>query len=1113
MLYRAAKADDPTCPEQAEQALLNAVCDAAERARAIPAGPSTDWTERVLRWAREQLDQPLEAPGETSAAWSHFRAGIRAGTISASVPSPNHSASLLPFISLPEEEPLYAAVAAQPITYIQGSRNDWLTCAINLLCQHLQRQHRILLTANNAANLQAIVEKLSPALRMFDSTPAAQSEQQSQAYSAVQLERELENLNQLRNKTEDALIAQIEAESQTVALSGLSGSPSSIGRYVEQHQARDGWLGTSMNDGEEIPLTATQLEELRSWWATEAAGQRAESADLIEQLRKLPDVSLVQKLVGEWSKERQLRSSGAESSQAAALAAAKIDVNLVAATVDPIRKAAASLRKLPKLEGWIQTAVTQTMAGSDAWICRKGKLDRVIPLLKPVIDEIGSRTVEVKTQESEKQLREALHEMSKHLKGGRSLSWVRSWLDWKVARWRKQLQHVRIDNKPCYRLPELQLILKWLELKKTLELTWQDWKGIAAPKSDSLADQQAKLLALQSTLGKLLPTLEPYTIAKAQVAGLFSGSGAKPVELPVSTDPAALDSFAANLEAYVAKMRQPKLAHPFKAPLEVLEKLAQQHPGSQLVRQVISALQACNAADYQRALQQIAQQIQHEKRRQRAKELVARLVETMPGFAHQLQATATDEVWRTRLPAARSAWVWSQAYRWLREFSSARNANTLHHRHAEIMAATSRVVIQLAASQSLAATHEANHQLPRCEQLIPGCCWAAVAADVLSTPLNCEQPPFDVVLLLTDRQLDPCELMLLAAGRQFVVLEQVSSAKPAQLTDKEPLTWKNVLSRCGVNPSVLPPLDPLALPVLPFMEDGAQINEDAAFRSEVARRLLDRNFPVRQTIVSQVGWQPTLIIADLAAPIAVQCYGQHVLSPEALRHSFLAQARWRQAGWQVRHVYASDFFARGDEVLRTLVDPSVATKVSEGRGPAKTSSRQPPATQNAPTAAKDWQRLMRMGAKLQFNEEQQLIVVDFRQTLATRRELAELADCPTLHTVHFPVHTSDDTLRELTWLQQLTGLNLSYAQISDRGLALLEPNAKLRWLGLCGTRITDQGLESLKPLQSLVDLDLRMTQISERACTELKNNLPNCRVQFSAISKALKKKAAATESA
>jgi len=68
------------------------------------------------------------------------------------------------------------------------------------------------------------------------------------------------------------------------------------------------------------------------------------------------------------------------------------------------------------------------------------------------------------------------------------------------------------------------------------------------------------------------------------------------------------------------------------------------------------------------------------------------------------------------------------------------------------------------------------------------------------------------------------------------------------------------------------------------------------------------------------------------------------------------------------------------------------------------------------------------------------------------------------------------------------------AGISDDDLECLEDIANLHTLNLSGTKVSDRGLDHLKGLSTLKRLILTSTKISEAGVAELKEALPDCKI-------------------
>ena len=77
---------------------------------------------------------------------------------------------------------------------------------------------------------------------------------------------------------------------------------------------------------------------------------------------------------------------------------------------------------------------------------------------------------------------------------------------------------------------------------------------------------------------------------------------------------------------------------------------------------------------------------------------------------------------------------------------------------------------------------------------------------------------------------------------------------------------------------------------------------------------------------------------------------------------------------------------------------------------------------------------------------------------------------------------SDEGLKDLATLKNLSSLGLAHTRVTDVGLKGLAGAKDLTALGLFGTRVTGVGLKELAGLEKLSSLDLGGTRLTARAC-------------------------------
>ena len=100
-------------------------------------------------------------------------------------------------------------------------------------------------------------------------------------------------------------------------------------------------------------------------------------------------------------------------------------------------------------------------------------------------------------------------------------------------------------------------------------------------------------------------------------------------------------------------------------------------------------------------------------------------------------------------------------------------------------------------------------------------------------------------------------------------------------------------------------------------------------------------------------------------------------------------------------------------------------------------------------------------------------------------ELITKADLEKVRYLEVTDDLTDEGLKEVAKLQQLTGLSLYDTKITDAGLKDVAKMKQLESLGLDGTQITDAGLKEVAKLQNLTFLDLTNNKITEVGLKEL----------------------------
>lgn len=89
---------------------------------------------------------------------------------------------------------------------------------------------------------------------------------------------------------------------------------------------------------------------------------------------------------------------------------------------------------------------------------------------------------------------------------------------------------------------------------------------------------------------------------------------------------------------------------------------------------------------------------------------------------------------------------------------------------------------------------------------------------------------------------------------------------------------------------------------------------------------------------------------------------------------------------------------------------------------------------------------------------------------------------------------TDNTLKHVSKMEQLTRLHLNGTKITDAGLAQLTKLNKLQSLSLVGTAVTAKGVAQLKSLKSLRNIYLYQTQVGKADWAMLKKTFPKANI-------------------
>ncbi len=123
--------------------------------------------------------------------------------------------------------------------------------------------------------------------------------------------------------------------------------------------------------------------------------------------------------------------------------------------------------------------------------------------------------------------------------------------------------------------------------------------------------------------------------------------------------------------------------------------------------------------------------------------------------------------------------------------------------------------------------------------------------------------------------------------------------------------------------------------------------------------------------------------------------------------------------------------------------------------------------------------LLKLRARVEFNKEGRVSVVDLQNRKIKDDDIKPLAKLANLrHVILHNTGVTDAALVHVRDSKSLRVLNLSSTEVTDKGLVYLRESKDLRILSLRNTKVTDNGLAHLKKLGNIKELDLGMSNVT-----------------------------------
>ena len=140
-------------------------------------------------------------------------------------------------------------------------------------------------------------------------------------------------------------------------------------------------------------------------------------------------------------------------------------------------------------------------------------------------------------------------------------------------------------------------------------------------------------------------------------------------------------------------------------------------------------------------------------------------------------------------------------------------------------------------------------------------------------------------------------------------------------------------------------------------------------------------------------------------------------------------------------------------------------------------------------------RLKRLGARIQLDDQKQVIGVNFGERKIADADLVHLKGLSHLRELDLTrTPTTSAGLVHVKELKALRKLYLTDTKVDDAGLAHLQGLKSLELIGLSGTRVGDPGLDHLRELAGLKSVFCIGTKVSPAGVEKLQKALPKCEV-------------------
>jgi very-short-patch-repair endonuclease len=395
---------------------------------------------------------------------------------------------------------------------------------------------------------------------------------------------------------------------------------------------------------------------------------------------------------------------------------------------------------------------------------------------------------------------ERLAELEQAWAWAQASSWLCNFLQFDLLRQGSAVGKVKVNGGDCFSLDTLEQLLAWLRAEEKLDCAWSLWEGKAERGSGPFRLQLIELDEMRKALKNVLQLRQ----RQEQVRTAAEACG---LNLEQWTE-AALLSLAEDCRAALAQLHLDQISSSINQLCSRFAGLAENPQAHPLAGQLAVSIKERNAAVYARLSEKLSSLHAKRQKMQVKQQLVAKLAETAPVLAAELNSGHDWQLWAKRLAMLEDAWAWAQASSWLKDFLQTDLAALLRQSQRleeEIQRDLSKLAAEKAWSccfERMGETHRqylvawqlsmkkigkgtgkyadanrrnAKKNLSQCRDAVPA--WIMPLHQVYET-VNAGSGLFDVIIIDEASQCGPEALPLLQLGKRLIVVGDDKQVSP-----------------------------------------------------------------------------------------------------------------------------------------------------------------------------------------------------------------------------------------------------------------------------------------------------------------------------------------------